>query len=89
MNNKGIKNILSEDEFADDDIVTLLSVTGEEIKFVEDFVNDAIAQKIDVKSEEMSVDAAFKSGALGDFGAKTAIGILFLIDFNVFVVHRY
>ena len=26
---------LSEDEFADDDIVTLLSVTGEEIKFVE------------------------------------------------------
>ena len=45
-------------------------VTPEEIKFVEDFVNDAIAQKIDVKCEEMSVEEAFKSGALGDFGAK-------------------
>jgi len=45
-------------------------VTPEEIKFVEDFVNDAISKKIDVKCEEMSVDEAFKSGALGDFGAK-------------------
>ena len=45
-------------------------LTPEELKQVEDFVNDAISQKIDVKCEEMSVDEAFKSGALGDFGAK-------------------
>lgn len=45
-------------------------LTPEEIAQVEKFVNDAIQSKIDVVCEEMSVDEAFKQGALGDFGAK-------------------
>ena len=45
-------------------------LTPEELKQVEDFVNDAIKQAIPVTQEEMSVSDAFASGALGDFGAK-------------------
>jgi len=45
-------------------------LTLEEISQVEEFVNNAIKAKIDVVCEEMSVDEAFKQGALGDFGAK-------------------
>lgn len=45
-------------------------LTSEEIAEVENFVNDAIKQAIPVKCEEMSIDEAFKSGALGDFSAK-------------------
>lgn len=45
-------------------------LTDEEVKLVEDFVNDAIAQKIDVICEEMPIDLAYEKGALGDFGAK-------------------
>ena len=45
-------------------------LTPEEIATVEQFVNDAIQKAIPVKCEEMSQEDAFKSGALGDFGAK-------------------
>lgn len=45
-------------------------LTDEEIKLVEDFVNDAISKKIDVICEEMPKDDAYKKGALGDFGSK-------------------
>ena len=42
-------------------------LTPEELKLVEDFVNDAITQEIPVVVEEMTVDAAKASGALGVF----------------------
>lgn len=45
-------------------------LTQEELKQVEDFVNDAINQKIDVICEEMSVPEAKAQGALGVFDAK-------------------
>ncbi len=41
-----------------------------EIKKIEDFVNSAISQKIDVEKKEMSLDEAKKSGALGIFEDK-------------------
>jgi alanyl-tRNA synthetase len=41
-----------------------------EIKEIEDWVNDKIKKKLDVKREEMKVDDAFKSGAHGEFGTK-------------------
>ena len=45
-------------------------MTPEEIKQLEDFVNDAIAQKIDVVMEEMPIEKAKQSGALGVFDNK-------------------
>lgn len=42
-------------------------LTPEELKLVEDFVNDAIAQEIPVVVEEMTVAEAKESGALGVF----------------------
>ena len=41
-----------------------------EIKAIEKWVNDKIKQSIEVKKQEMSVKAAFASGAEGEFGAK-------------------
>lgn len=45
-------------------------MTDEQKKAVEDWVNDKIAQKLDVTMAEMSVDEAKKSGAEGEFNAK-------------------
>ena len=45
-------------------------LTSEEIKSVEDFVNKAISQKIDVVCEEMSIEQAKEQGALGVFDSK-------------------
>lgn len=45
-------------------------MTEEEIKAVEDFVNGAIKADVPVVMEEMSLDAARKSGALGIFADK-------------------
>lgn len=45
-------------------------LTDDEVLKVEDFVNDAIKSAIDVDCTEMNVADAFKSGALGEFGAK-------------------
>jgi len=45
-------------------------MTPEEIKTLEDFVNDVIAQKIDVVMEEMPIEKAKQSGALGVFDNK-------------------
>ena len=45
-------------------------MTAEEIAFVENFVNDAIAREIDVKCEETSLEAAKNSGAVGVFESK-------------------
>ncbi len=45
-------------------------MTAEEIAFVENFVNDAIAKEIDVACEEMGVAAAKESGAVGVFDSK-------------------
>lgn len=42
----------------------------EEIQKVEDLVNEAISKNISVKCEEMTLDEAQKSGALGVFGEK-------------------
>ena len=45
-------------------------MTPEEIKAVEDFVNDVIAKAVPVVKEEMSYEDAQKSGALGLFASK-------------------
>ena len=45
-------------------------LTAEEIKYLEDFVNDAISKAIPVTCEEMSVAEAKKSGAVGVFESK-------------------
>ena len=45
-------------------------MTPEEIKTLEDFVNDAISKAIPVTCQEMSVADAKKSGAVGVFESK-------------------
>ena len=45
-------------------------LTDKEIKKVEDLVNKKISEAIPVKSEEMSLKQALKSGAQSEFGAK-------------------
>jgi len=45
-------------------------VTEEELKHVEDIVNEKIAEALPVEKTEMSKDEALKSGALAEFGAK-------------------
>jgi alanyl-tRNA synthetase len=45
-------------------------LTETEIKFLEDFVNDAIAQKIPVVCKEMTLDKAKQDGATGIFAHK-------------------
>lgn len=45
-------------------------MTPEQIKRVEDMVNDVIARDLPVSYEEMPTDQAFKSGAIGAFGDK-------------------
>lgn len=45
-------------------------MTPEEIKELEDFVNDAIQRKIDVVSEELTIEDATAKGAYGIFNAK-------------------
>lgn len=45
-------------------------LTAEELKSVEDFVNDAISKEIDVICEEMTLEDAKKEGALGVFDSK-------------------
>ena len=45
-------------------------MTPEEIKAVSDIVNEAIQKDIEVKMEEMPVEAARESGAIGVFGNK-------------------
>lgn len=45
-------------------------MTQEEIKTLEDFVNNVISQKIDVTSQEMTLDEARKFGAHGIFDSK-------------------
>ncbi|MBQ8468410.1 MAG: alanine--tRNA ligase [Clostridia bacterium] len=45
-------------------------MTDEEIKWLEDFVNDAIARKIDVVRKEMPYSKALESGAYGIYNGK-------------------
>jgi len=45
-------------------------MTPEQIKQVEDLVNEKIQEKLDVKMEEMSLEEAKKSGAIGLFAEK-------------------
>ena len=45
-------------------------LTDEEIKKLEDWVNDKIKLSLNVKREEMPLKKAFESGAEGEFGAK-------------------
>ncbi len=45
-------------------------MTEDELKRVEDFVNDAIAKKLPVVCKEMTVDEAKNSGAIGVFDTK-------------------
>ena len=45
-------------------------LTDQELKQVEDWINDKIKRKIPVKREELALSEALKSGAQGEFGAK-------------------
>lgn len=45
-------------------------MTPEQIKQVEDLVNEKIQENLEVSMEEMGIDEAKKSGAIGVFGAK-------------------
>jgi alanyl-tRNA synthetase len=45
-------------------------MTPEQIKQVEDIINEKIKEKLDVKMEEMSLENAKKSGAIGLFAEK-------------------
>ena len=45
-------------------------MTPEQIKAVEDFVNEAIAEKIDVNCNEMTLDEAKAQNAMGVFESK-------------------
>ena len=45
-------------------------MTPEQIKQVEDIINEKIQEKLDVKMEEMSLEEAKKSGAIGLFAEK-------------------
>jgi alanyl-tRNA synthetase len=45
-------------------------LTEEEVKKVEDWVNDKIKKKLEVKREEMNAEKALKEGAQGEFGKK-------------------
>ena len=45
-------------------------MTKEEIEAVENYVNDVIQKEIDVTMEEMNVEDAKKSGAIGIFDSK-------------------
>lgn len=45
-------------------------LTSEEIKALEDFVNDAVKREIDVTCTQMSLDKANEMGALGEFNDK-------------------
>ena len=45
-------------------------LSAEEIKYVEDFVNDAISKKLPVNMNEMSLEMARAEGAVGEFGDK-------------------
>ena len=45
-------------------------MTSEQIKQVEDIINEKIQEKLDVKMEEMSLEDAKKSGAIGLFAEK-------------------
>ncbi|MFW5885211.1 MAG: non-canonical purine NTP pyrophosphatase [Patescibacteria group bacterium] len=45
-------------------------LTLEQVKQIEDFVNKAIAEKVEVREEEMSLEEAKKSGAVGAFEDK-------------------
>jgi alanyl-tRNA synthetase len=45
-------------------------LTSEQIQQIEDFVNKVIAEKVDVQEEEMNLEEAKKSGAVGAFESK-------------------
>ncbi|MEM4259385.1 MAG: alanine--tRNA ligase [Candidatus Pacearchaeota archaeon] len=45
-------------------------LTDEEIKAIEEWVNEKIKEKLEVRREEMPVKEAFATGAEGEFGAK-------------------
>jgi alanyl-tRNA synthetase len=45
-------------------------LTEEEIKKIEDWVNDKIKKKLEIKKEEMNAEKAMKEGAQGEFGKK-------------------
>jgi alanyl-tRNA synthetase len=59
-------------------------MTPEEIKKVEDLVNDAIAKNIPVKCDEMTVEDAQNSGAMGVFGEKYGdkVKVYSILDFS-------
>ncbi|MEK6846998.1 MAG: alanine--tRNA ligase, partial [Nanoarchaeota archaeon] len=45
-------------------------LTDEEVKKVEDVVNNIINKKLELKREDLTLEKAFKSGAKGEFGHK-------------------
>ena len=48
----------------------VIDASKEEIKAVEDMVNDIISKKVPVVCEEMSVEQAREKGAIGVFGSR-------------------
>ena len=52
------------------DFTHFSAMTAEELAKVEELVNDAIAEAMDVTTQEMSMDDAKKSGAIALFGEK-------------------
>lgn len=59
-------------------------LTPEEIKKVEDLVNEAISKDIPVKCEEMTLEEAQKAGVLGVFGEKYGdkVKVYSILDFS-------
>ena len=65
-------------------------VTPEQIKQVEDLVNEWIAKDLTVTKEEMNRDEAFKLGALGQFGEKygDSVSIYTIMDAQGNIISR-
>ena len=57
-------------KYSSEDIKLNEKLKDEEIKELEDFVNNAIERKIDVTQEEMSLEEARAAGAHGVFDSK-------------------
>lgn len=59
-------------------------MTPEEIAEVEKLVNDAIAQDVEVKCAEMTLEDAQKMGAMGVFGEKYGdkVKVYSILDFS-------